>query len=155
QTIFVHHKAQQHLCHIRRRLLHFTPRLVRSIHHHSGYSSLYQLVTAAPSAHAGKTDNCFPLRRVLARGRVGGLRASRSSAGWLASGQVREKGLDAALLCGIGPRFQGWKEMNAHAVVVARYGALVYEHYYVGEDQMWGRAIGRVKYDAEKRHDVR
>jgi CubicO group peptidase (beta-lactamase class C family) len=40
-----------------------------------------------------------------------------------------QNGLDAALLCAIGPRFEEWKAANAHAVVVARHGALIYEHY--------------------------
>jgi len=66
-----------------------------------------------------------------------------------------QDGLDAALLCAIGPRFEDWKGPNAHAVVVARHGALVYEHYFTGEDEIWGRPIGRVAYDAEKRHDLR
>lgn|SRR5262245_26773348 len=111
---------------------------------------LNQLATEAPSArcvalcvvcsHAVALADCAP--------------PAHLQDGWQVATPA-EKGLDAALLCGIGPRFQGWKEMNAHAVVVARYGALVYEHYYAGEDQMWGRPIGPVQYDAEKRHDLR
>jgi hypothetical protein len=45
-----------------------------------------------------------------------------------------QEGLDPALICGIGPRLDGWEEANPHAVVVARHGALVYEHYFAGED---------------------
>jgi CubicO group peptidase (beta-lactamase class C family) len=65
------------------------------------------------------------------------------------------RGLDPAVLCAIGPRFEQWKEADVHAVVVARNGALVYEHYFAGEDEKWGRPLGRVAYDAGKLHDLR
>jgi CubicO group peptidase (beta-lactamase class C family) len=66
-----------------------------------------------------------------------------------------EMGLDAAQLCAMGKRFEGWAEANAHAIVVARHGALVYERYFAGPDEVWGNPIGTVIYDAEKRHDLR
>jgi CubicO group peptidase (beta-lactamase class C family) len=78
----------------------------------------------------------------------------RGSDGWPVAAPEHE-GLDAALLCAIGSRFEGWKEANAHAVVVARRGVLVHERYFAGEDEIWGRAIGRVAYDTGKRHDLR
>jgi CubicO group peptidase (beta-lactamase class C family) len=74
--------------------------------------------------------------------------------GWTVSTQAAQ-GLDPALLCAIGPRFDGWTEANTHTVVVARHGALVYEHYFAGEDGRWGQPLGRVAYDAGKLHDLR
>jgi len=73
--------------------------------------------------------------------------------GW-ASAPVAQ-GLDPALVCAIGPRFEAWTEANLHGVVVVRHGALVYEHYFAGEDEQWGRPLGRVAYDAGKLHDLR
>ena len=44
---------------------------------------------------------------------------------------------------------------NLHAVVVARHGRLVLERYYAGEDEMWGRPLGRVAFGPETPHDLR
>src|SRR5687767_11887718 len=74
--------------------------------------------------------------------------------GWRVSAPA-EAGLDPALLCAIGPRLEGWKEGNAHSVVVVRKGALVYERYFTGEDERGGMAIGAVNFDAATKHDLR
>ena len=74
--------------------------------------------------------------------------------GWTVSAPAAQ-GLDPALVCAIGPRFDAWTEANLHGVVVARHGALVYEHYLTGEDEQWDRPLGRVAYDAGKLHDLR
>ena len=44
---------------------------------------------------------------------------------------------------------------NLHAVVVARRGKLVLEHYYEGLDQRWGQPLGTVTFGPEVKHDVR
>ncbi len=67
----------------------------------------------------------------------------------------QQQDMDAGILGGIGPRFEGWKEANAHAVVVARHGALVYEHYFNGEDWRWTEPLGTVAFDATVKHDLR
>jgi len=64
-------------------------------------------------------------------------------------------GLDGNLLRSIGPHFESWTDTNAHAILIARHGKLVYEHYFTGEDWAWGKELGRVTYDATKRHDLR
>jgi CubicO group peptidase (beta-lactamase class C family) len=66
-----------------------------------------------------------------------------------------EMGLDGKLLHGIGPHFESWTDANAHAILIARHGTLVYERYFTGEDQAWGKPLGRVAYDAGMRHDLR
>lgn len=80
--------------------------------------------------------------------------AGRIADGWDVAAPEAQR-LDPAVLCAIGPRFEQWKEANVHAVVVARNGVLVYEHYFAGEDEKWGRPLGRVAYDAGKLHDLR
>jgi CubicO group peptidase (beta-lactamase class C family) len=55
----------------------------------------------------------------------------------------------------VGPHFAAWKAANLHAVAVARGGKLVYEHYLSGEDEIWGRAVGRVAFAWDTRHDLR
>lgn len=66
-----------------------------------------------------------------------------------------EVGLDPALICAIGPRFETWQEANAHAVLVVRRGALVYERYFSGQDERGGFPIGHVAFDAATKHDLR
>jgi len=77
------------------------------------------------------------------------------SDGWQIATPQRQ-GLDAGPLCDIGPRFEGWKEANAHAVLVLRHGKLVYERYFAGEDQEWGKwSAGAIQHSAARKHDVR
>jgi CubicO group peptidase (beta-lactamase class C family) len=63
--------------------------------------------------------------------------------------------LDPAALCEIGPRFDEWKEADLHAVVVIRDGKLAYERYFKREDEILGRSIGVVAFDAATKHDDR
>src|SRR5439155_3504448 len=74
--------------------------------------------------------------------------------GWSVS-RPAEQGLDPAPICAIEERLRAWTASNAHAVVVVRHGVLVYEKYFAGEDQLWGKPLGRVVYDAGKLHDIR
>jgi CubicO group peptidase (beta-lactamase class C family) len=64
-------------------------------------------------------------------------------------------GLDGAALCGMVKWLDDWKEGNVHAVLVARRGVLVFEHYFSGSDEHWGRAAGDVNFGPETKHDER
>jgi CubicO group peptidase (beta-lactamase class C family) len=66
-----------------------------------------------------------------------------------------EVGLDADRLAGIAAQFDAWPAANVHAVLVARRGRLVYEHYGAGDDNAWGRPLGPVSFDATTPHDLR
>ena len=44
---------------------------------------------------------------------------------------------------------------DLHAVVVARSDRIVLERYYEGEDESWGRPIGRVAFGPDTLHDLR
>lgn len=74
--------------------------------------------------------------------------------GWAVAAPEGE-GFDPAILCALGPALEAWPEGNAHAVLVVRHGRLVYERYFAGEDQRWGRPLGRIPHDAETKHDLR
>jgi len=66
-----------------------------------------------------------------------------------------QEGLDPALICGIGPRLEALKEANAHGVVIARHGRLVYERYFAGDDRRQSMSLGVVSFDAATKHDMR
>lgn len=73
--------------------------------------------------------------------------------GWITA-SPESVGLDGARLCGIAARL---KEMEAdvHGVVIARHGKLVFEQYFPGYDDPWGRDDGQYTFDAATRHDMR
>ncbi len=64
-------------------------------------------------------------------------------------------GLDPAVLCAAGPRFEAWKQADLHAVVVVRSGKLVYEHYFSGPDEQMGRPVPNAVFDKDTLHDMR
>jgi CubicO group peptidase (beta-lactamase class C family) len=74
--------------------------------------------------------------------------------GWTVAAPEQE-GLDPALICGIGPRLEALTEANAHGVVIARHGRLVYEHYFTGRDRRLSVPLGDVSFDAGTKHDIR
>jgi hypothetical protein len=74
--------------------------------------------------------------------------------GWPVAAPEQE-GVDSTVLSGIGPRFTGWPEACAHAVVIARHGTLIYEQYFSGEDWRWSDPVGIVAFDATVKHDLK
>jgi len=73
--------------------------------------------------------------------------------GWLTD-RPENVGLDGARLCGIADRMTA-ANANVHAVVVARRGKLVYEHYSSGYDEPWGEPDRRYDFSAATKHDMR
>jgi CubicO group peptidase (beta-lactamase class C family) len=64
-------------------------------------------------------------------------------------------GLASATLCPMVEWLHASTESNVHAVLVVRHGALVFEHYFSGSDEAWGRPIGNIAFGPEVRHDER
>jgi CubicO group peptidase (beta-lactamase class C family) len=64
-------------------------------------------------------------------------------------------GLASATLCSMVQWLNDSRESNVHAVLVARHGTLVFEHYFSGSDEAWGRPLGNVAFGPEVRHDER
>jgi CubicO group peptidase (beta-lactamase class C family) len=64
-------------------------------------------------------------------------------------------GLAGAVLCPMVKWLNASKESNVHAVLVARHGTLVFEHYFSGSDEAWGLPIGNIAFGPEVRHDER
>jgi len=64
-------------------------------------------------------------------------------------------GLASATLCPMVKWLDDWKQGNIHAVLVVRHGTLVFEHYFSGPDEHWGRSVGDVDFGPEIKHDER
>jgi CubicO group peptidase (beta-lactamase class C family) len=64
-------------------------------------------------------------------------------------------GLSNEALCPVVKWLDTYKEGNVHAVLVARHGKLVFEHYFTGADEHLGRPAGTVIFNAETLHDER
>lgn len=64
-------------------------------------------------------------------------------------------GLVSTTLCPMVKWLDDWKQSNIHAVLVVRHGTLVFEHYFSGADEHWGRSVGEVAFGPEIRHDER
>jgi CubicO group peptidase (beta-lactamase class C family) len=65
-------------------------------------------------------------------------------------------GLDADRLCALTPWIAGWKDGDIHAVLVARHGKLVFEQYFSGADENWGRPLGNdTAHSRDRLHDAR
>jgi CubicO group peptidase (beta-lactamase class C family) len=73
--------------------------------------------------------------------------------GW-ATATPESVGLDRARLCGIAARLQ-YADLGVHAVVVVRHGKLVFEQYFAGCDEPWGKGGGQHNFDAATKHDMR
>jgi hypothetical protein len=44
---------------------------------------------------------------------------------------------------------------NLHGIVALRKGRIVFERYFTGTDEAWGRPIGTVEFKADTLHDTR
>ena len=64
-------------------------------------------------------------------------------------------GLASSTLCPMVKWLDDWKPSNIHAVLVVRHGTLVFEHYFSGADEHWGRSVGEVAFGPEIKHDER
>lgn len=64
-------------------------------------------------------------------------------------------GLSGAKLCEMVRWLDDWRQSDVHAVLVVRHGKLVFEHYFSGTDEEWGRAVGQVAFGPEMKHDER
>ncbi|WP_428492686.1 serine hydrolase domain-containing protein [Rhodopila sp.] len=64
-------------------------------------------------------------------------------------------GIDPDMLCRLALRFGEWKEADLHAILIARHGKLVFEQYYTGSDQAWGKPAKVVTFGPTVSHDLR
>lgn len=74
--------------------------------------------------------------------------------GW-GTASAEAAGMDPARLGVLTNTIRRYPDWNIHAVLVERRGRLVYEEYFPGPDESWGRPLGRVDFDRETKHDLR
>ena len=74
--------------------------------------------------------------------------------GW-STASLEDVGLDEAPLRALAAELDQDPNLNVHAVLVVKDGQLVYEQYFAGQDQDWGRRVGRVSFDRDTLHDLR
>jgi CubicO group peptidase (beta-lactamase class C family) len=64
-------------------------------------------------------------------------------------------GVDSAKLANLTSTIRAWPELGVHAVLIERYGQLIYEEYFDGFDEKWGTSLGKVSMTVETKHDLR
>ena len=94
--------------------------------------------TALP-AHADQPDGC-------------GVPVARDD-GWPIASDNVDKLVDRAALCSMADRLAS--STKVHAVLVARGGKLVFERYFKGDDEINGRRVENVTFDAGTLHNMK
>jgi CubicO group peptidase (beta-lactamase class C family) len=79
---------------------------------------------------------------------------SKLEDGWKAATLQQER-LDPEKICALASRLAALKDANAHGVLIARHGALVYETYFAGDDQRWPQQHWKEPLQANVPHDAR
>ena len=79
---------------------------------------------------------------------------ARLDDGWEVAAPSRA-GFDPAALAALTEDIESNDIRNVHAVIVEHAGRLVYEQYFSGPDERWGRSIGDKSFDRDSVHDLR
>ncbi len=74
--------------------------------------------------------------------------------GWAVAAPA-EAGLDPGALAALTQSIEDGDIENVHAVLIEHAGRLVYEEYFTGHDERWGRPIGIISFDRDDIHDLR
>jgi CubicO group peptidase (beta-lactamase class C family) len=74
--------------------------------------------------------------------------------GWPVASADEDKLIDRDALCRMADRLEA-SGANVHAVLVARGGKLVFERYFRGSDEIYGRRVGNVTFDADTLHNIK
>lgn len=75
--------------------------------------------------------------------------------GWPVASVNEDELIDRAALCGMADRLAAWSDANIHAVLIARRGKLVFERYFRGADEINGRRVENVAFDADTLHNIK
>jgi CubicO group peptidase (beta-lactamase class C family) len=75
--------------------------------------------------------------------------------GWPVASVNEDKLIDRAALCRMADRLAASSDANVHAVLVARGGKLLFERYFRGSDEINGRRVENVTFDADTLHNIK
>src|SRR5438309_7049201 len=75
--------------------------------------------------------------------------------GWPVASINEDKLIDRAAQCRMADRLAASSDANVHAVLVARGGKLVFERYFRGSDEINGRRVENVTFDADTPHNIK
>jgi CubicO group peptidase (beta-lactamase class C family) len=75
--------------------------------------------------------------------------------GWPVVSVNEDKLIDRGALCRMADRLAASSYANVHAVLVARGGKLVFERYFRGADEIYGRRVANVTFDADTLNDMK
>jgi CubicO group peptidase (beta-lactamase class C family) len=74
--------------------------------------------------------------------------------GWPVAAVNEVKLIDHTALCGMADRLVD-SGANVHSILVARGGKLVFERYFKGSDEIYGRRVESVAFDADTPHNIK
>ena len=74
--------------------------------------------------------------------------------GWPVAYANDDKLIDRGALCRMADRLEA-SGANVHAVLVARGGKLLFERYFQGSDEIYGRRVASVTFDADTLHNIK
>jgi CubicO group peptidase (beta-lactamase class C family) len=75
--------------------------------------------------------------------------------GWPVASADDDTLIDRGALCKMADRLAASSDVNVHAVLVARHGKLVFERYFKGSDEVHGRLVENIAFDADTLNDMR
>ena len=74
--------------------------------------------------------------------------------GWT-TGSREDAHIDRARLEAMTDSVRAHPDLNVHTILIERDGRLVYEEYFSGPDERWGRPLGVVTFTRDTKHDLR
>lgn len=73
----------------------------------------------------------------------------------LENGSLTDAGIDALLISKMDSQIMNGTYPNIHSVLIARNNKLIFEKYYQGKDENWGKLLGFVTHHHDSLHDIR
>jgi CubicO group peptidase (beta-lactamase class C family) len=67
----------------------------------------------------------------------------------------KQLGIDSLLMNKLTSKIKNQEYPNIHSVLIAKNGHLVYEHYFKGQDQVFGKDLGVIQHTDSTLHDMR
>src|ERR1700679_324623 len=75
--------------------------------------------------------------------------------GWAVASLGDDQLIDRDALCGMTDRLAASSTANVHALLVARHGKLVFERYFSGSDEIYGRRVEKIAFDVDTLNDMK